>query len=234
VWKANEAARFAAAEARLREESRRSLAEVEARLQQAEAALAQGAKAAPPPAPKAEETTRLAAESRRREDAERALADTRLRAERAEAALAQAQGQSSGDAIEIHVLHEELREVKTALALRETRLAAARPAVERQGESPKISPQRQLPDQLAQLKNDTRAVVSTPKRATGGGGRRLFGIAVLLVIVALGVMFYPEIEAAVLDVWQPKAPRHSSAAVSSAARTQAPLHRPSSESSHLP
>jgi hypothetical protein len=218
AWKANEAARFAAYEARWREESRRSLAELQARLQQAEAALAQAARAAPSLAP--------------REDAERALADARLRAERAEAALAQAQAQSSGDAIEIHVLHDELREVKAALAVRESQLADARSAMERQVETVQVSPQRQLSDQLiAELKNDTRAA-ATPRRATGGIGRGIMGMAALILIVVLGVMFYPEIEAAVLGLWQPNVLSHSNAAEPS--RAKAPLHHPTSESSRLP
>ena len=217
AWKANEAARFAAYEARWREESRRSLAELQARLQQAEAALAQAARAAPSLAP--------------REDAERALADARLRAERAEAALAQAQAQSSGDAIEIHVLHDELREVKAALAVRESQLADTRSAMERQVETVQVSPQRQLADQLAALKNDTR-VAAVPRRAKGGIGRRLMGMAALLLIVLLGVRYYSEIEAAVLELWQPHVLSHSNAAEPS--RAKAPLHHPTSESSRLP
>jgi hypothetical protein len=222
MWKANEAARFAAAEARWREEQRRSLAEVQGKLQQAEAALA--AKAAASPATKADEALRLAAaETRRREEAERTLGETRLRAERAEAALAQAQGQTSGDAIEIHVLQEELREVKASLELREAQLAQARAAAERGGESEPVSKQRQFADQLiAELKNDARTP-APPARAKGGAGR-FIGIALLLLVAALGVMYYPRIEAAVLQMWQPNAVPHSSSV--DPAKTRASVHRP--------
>jgi hypothetical protein len=236
-WKANEAARHAASEARWREEYRRSLAETEIRAERAEAALAQArqenaALPLPEKSAKTDEAVRLATtETRRREEAERALAETRLRAERTEAALAQAQTRSSGDAIEIHVLHDELRDVKAALALRETQLADARSAVERRGASATISKQRQLSDQLiAGLKNENR--IAAPEPARAGFGRRLIGMVALLLIVTAGVMYYPQIEAAVLDLWQPNAPPRASD--SSAAKAKAPLHRPSLDGPRLP
>lgn len=230
MWQANEAARFAAAEARWREEQRRSLGELEGKLQQAEAALA--AKAAASPAVKADEALRLAAaETRRREEAERALGETRLRAERAEAALAQAQGQISGDAIEIHVLHEELRDVKASLELHEAQLARARAAAERGRESEPVAAQRPLADQLmAELKNDARPP-APPARAKGGAGR-FIRIALLLLALALGVMFYPQIEAAVLQIWQPNAAPPSSSVDSAAKR--ATVHHPSPAGGRLP
>jgi hypothetical protein len=193
---------------------------------------------AAPPLPeksaKTDEAVRLAAtETRRREEVERALAETRLRAERTEAALAQAQTRSSGDAIEIHVLHDELRDVKAALALRETQLANARSVVERRGASATISKQRQLSDQLiAGLKNENR--IATPEPARAGFGRRLMGVVALLLIVAAGVMYYPQIAAAVLELWQPNALPRASGTDPSAAKAKAPLHRPSPDSSRLP
>jgi DNA repair exonuclease SbcCD ATPase subunit len=235
LWKANEAARFAAAETRWREEQRRSLAEVESRLQQAEAALA--AKAAASPQAKADEALRLAAaETRRREDAERALGEMRLRAEHAEAALEKEQHQNSGDAIEMHVLHEELREVKAALELRDVQLAQAKAAAapERDGESDQTSKERQLADQLiADLKNNARS--PEPDREKGGAGHRLLGIAMLLLIAALGVMYHPQIQTVVRHLLQRDgAPYSSSSEPSAASKAKPSIHRPSSESSRLP
>jgi hypothetical protein len=236
AWKANEAARFASAEAGWREDSRRALAEAEMRVARAETALERQEKGAPPPPvernAKADENARLlSAETRRREQAERALADTRLRADQAEAALAQIQGKSQGDAIEIHVLHDELREVKAQLAVRESQLAQVRSSAERPGESDHITKQRQLSDQLiAQLRNETGNSPVPPPRE-GGFGRRLFGFAVLFAIVVLGYMYYPQIEAMVLQIWQPNAvPRYDT----SASRTKAPAHRASPDGSRLP
>jgi hypothetical protein len=103
--------------------------------------------------------------------------------------------------------------------------------VERRGASATISKQRQLSDQLiAGLKNENR--IAAPEPARAGFGRRLIGMVALLLIVTAGVMYYPQIEAAVLDLWQPNAPPRASD--SSAAKAKAPLHRPSLDGPRLP
>ncbi len=145
-WKKAEAGRLVIAEARLREQSARALAEATVRSEKAEAALAQSqaeaekarrewerdAKLALSRTEKSwreEEAQRLAAaEAKWREQSTRALGEAVARAEKAEAALAEARtraetGREKSETATVKRLREELSSTRAALADREKTLA---------------------------------------------------------------------------------------------------------------